>query len=477
MGKDTLYTIFAQVLFIASATAVHIGLGRILGPEPYGEFGVIMSLLTVLEVLLARGIRDAVTKYTAEFPEKSPAIKRQGLTIAAVVGGLVFALYGLLARPIALAFHDANLTRSLQISALIIPLLSLFSVLTGHLSGKRLFGRRALVMNVQSLGKIAGVYILALMGFGLRGAVSGYVFSYAMALLAAFYFSREPRQDRGAFPASKLLFFAIPVVGFSILLSVLMNLDLFFVKTLIREGQAAGFYAAAVALTRPPLFVSYAFAVTLLPVISQLTSLNRLREASRYINKSLRYLLILLVPLAFFINGLSGPIIQLIYSSRYQPAARSLGILIFGATFLTLFSVFTAVINGSGRPKTSMALAGAVLPLGFFLNLLLVPRFGLSGAAAATTFTSLAGMIGAALVVQKKFGPLISGSSLLKILLSSTVFIIIPRLWPAYGWNIIPYALGLSLFCLLLLVLLKEITRDDLNLFRNIWTSFAKKNS
>jgi stage V sporulation protein B len=475
MGKDTLYMILAQMLFVASATAVHVGLGRILGPEPYGEFGVIMSLLTVLEVLLARGLRDSVTKYTAEFPERSPAIKRQGLIIGAVFGGFFFVVFLSASKPIALAFHDANLTRPFQIAALIIPLITLSSVLIGHLSGKRLFGRRALVTNVQSLGKVAGVYVLALLGFGLQGAVSGYVVSHALALLAAFYYSREPRPGSGAFPAAKLIRFALPLVGFSILLSVLLNMDIFFVKTLIREGQAAGFYAAALALTRPPYFVSYAFAVTLLPVISQLTSLNRLREASRYINKSLRYLLILLAPLAFFTNGLSGPIVQLVYSSRYLPAARPLGILIFGVMFLTYFSVLTAVINGSGQPRTSMALACAILPLDFLLNLLLIPRFGLNGAAAATTVTSLAGLIGAALIVQKKFGALMNLSSFLRILSSASVFIIIPRLWPASGWNLIVYALGLFGLYLLLLIFLKEITRDDLDLLRNLWTGFAKK--
>ena len=476
MGKDTLYMIFAQMLFIASATAVHIGMGRILGPESYGEFGVILSLVAVLEVFLARGVRDSVTKYTAEFPEKSQAIKRQGLIIGAIFGGLVFLLYVLTAKPIAFAFHNANLTRPLRISALIIPLIALYSVLIGHLSGKRMFGKRALAMSVQSLGKVAGVYILALMGFGLQGAMSGYVISYALALLAAFYFSREARKESEAFPASKVLFFAVPIVVFSIFLSLLMNLDIFFVKTLIQEGQAAGFYTAVLALTRAPYLVSHAFAITLLPIISRLTSANRLQEASRYINKSLRLLLILLVPVAFITNGLSGPIIEWIYSSRYLPAARPLGILIFGVTFLTFFSVLAAVINGSGKPKTSMALACAVLPLDVLLNLLLVPRFGLSGAAAATTLTGLAGMIAAALVVQKKFGVLMNGRSFLKILMSSLVFFVVPRLWPVSGWSLILYALGLFGFYLLLLILLKEISRDDLSLFRNLWTGMIKKN-
>jgi len=476
MGKDTLYMILAQALSIIAAAAVHIGMGRILGPEPYGEFGVIMSLLAVLEVFLARGIRDSVTKYTAEFPEKSAAIQRQGLLIGAIFGGIVFLLYGLMAKPIALAFHNANLTGPLRISALIVPLIALYSVFIGHLSGKRAFGKRALAMNAQSLGKVAGVYILALMGFGLQGAVSGYVISYGLALLVAYFYSRERRQEAESFPALNLVFFAIPIVVFSILLSLLMNLDIFFVRSLLKDAEAAGFYTSALALTRAPYFVFYAFAITLLPIISHLTSLDRFQEASRYINKSLRYLLILLLPLAFFTNGLSGPIIQLVYSSRYLPAARPLGILIFGITFLTFFSVLAAVINGSGRPKTSMALACAVLPLDFLLNLLLIPRLGLSGAAAATTISSLAGMIAAALVVHKEFGALMRRASFLKILSSSLVFLAIPRLFPVAGWSLFPYALGLFGIYLLLLILLKEITRDDLSLFRNLWIGLVKRN-
>jgi O-antigen/teichoic acid export membrane protein len=476
MGKDTLTMILAQALSIVAAAAVHIGMGRILGPEPYGEFGVIMSLLAVLEVFLARGIRDAVTKYTAEFPERSASIQRQGLAIGATFGGIVFLLYGLMARPIALAFHDVNLTRPLLISALIVPFIALYSVFIGHLSGKGEFGKRALAMNTQSLGKVAGVYILAVMGFGLHGAVSGYVISYGLALVVAYVYSRERRREAGSFPAADLVSFAIPVVVFSILLSLLMNLDIFFVRSLLKDAEAAGYYTSALALTRAPYFVFYAFAITLLPIISRLTSSGRFEEASRYVNKSMRYLMILLAPLAFFTSSLSGPIIRLVYSDRYLPGARPLAILIFGLTFLTFFSVLVAVINGSGRPKTSMALAGAVLPLDLALNLILIPRFGLSGAAAATTVSSFAGTIAAAVIVQKEFGTLIRGASFLKILASSLVFLAAPRLFPVGGWGLIPYGLGLFALYLLLLVLLEEISRDDLSLFSNLWTGLVRRN-
>jgi len=122
-----------------------------------------------------------------------------------------------------------------------------------------------------------------------------------------------------------------------------------------------------------------------------------------------------------------------------------------------------------------MALALALLPLDFLLNLFLIPRFGLSGAAAATTLACLAGFIVSAFFVQKKFGRLMRGNSLLKILLSSFLLYIVTRLWPVSGWTLVPYGLGLFTSYIVLLTLLKEIRREDLKLFRNLWVSLAKR--
>lgn len=475
MFKDTLLIIFAQLIFVASGYAVHIGVGRILGPERYGEFGVIMSLLAVLEIFLVRGIQDTVTKYGSEFPHRSRAIKRQGLKIETILAGILALLVISTARPIALAFHNINLTRPLQISAFVIPLFAIYSVFIGDLSGKRMFGKRAVSMSVQSLGKVAGVYFFILLGFGLQGAISGYVLASVLALLTAFYFSKDERAESGTFPRSKLISFAVPIIIFSGTLSLLMNLDMLSVKTLIRESQAAGFYASAFALTRAPYLIFSAFAITLLPLISQSTSSNQFAEASRYISQSLRFLLLLLAPVAFFTCGSSGPIIRLVYSSRYLPASRPLAILIFGITFLSLFSVLATAITASGKPKISMAIALGLVPLDFLLIALLVPRLGLTGAATATTITCFVGLIVSAVWVKKKFGSLMNGSSFMRISLSSTVLFFIPRLWMVTGWKLIPYALALFGFYLLLLALLKEITRDDLDLARNFWTGLSAK--
>ena len=55
----------AQAAFAASGYAIHIGLVRLLGPSDYGIYAVVISLMTMVNLILTTGILQAVSKYLA----------------------------------------------------------------------------------------------------------------------------------------------------------------------------------------------------------------------------------------------------------------------------------------------------------------------------------------------------------------------------------------------------------------------------
>lgn len=61
----TIYLMFAQAAFVASGYAIHIGLARLLGPWDYGIYAVVISLMTMVNLILTTGIPQAVSKYVA----------------------------------------------------------------------------------------------------------------------------------------------------------------------------------------------------------------------------------------------------------------------------------------------------------------------------------------------------------------------------------------------------------------------------
>lgn len=62
---DTIYLMFSQAAFIASGYAIYIGLARLRGPSEYDIYAVIISLMTMVNLIFATGIPQAVSKYVA----------------------------------------------------------------------------------------------------------------------------------------------------------------------------------------------------------------------------------------------------------------------------------------------------------------------------------------------------------------------------------------------------------------------------
>jgi O-antigen/teichoic acid export membrane protein len=58
--QGTIYLMFAQAAFVASGYAIHIGLARLLGPSDYGIYAVVISLMTMVNLIHTTGISQAV---------------------------------------------------------------------------------------------------------------------------------------------------------------------------------------------------------------------------------------------------------------------------------------------------------------------------------------------------------------------------------------------------------------------------------
>ncbi|MCK4965330.1 MAG: oligosaccharide flippase family protein, partial [Dehalococcoidia bacterium] len=55
MGRGTLYLMVAAGVFLVSGYVIHFWLGRYLGPESYGLFGIVLALMTIADLLLISG--------------------------------------------------------------------------------------------------------------------------------------------------------------------------------------------------------------------------------------------------------------------------------------------------------------------------------------------------------------------------------------------------------------------------------------
>ncbi len=176
---------------------------------------------------------------------------------------------------------------------------------------------------------------------------------------------------------------AAPLAVHAILGLVMFNADFFFLRGF--HGQAAvGYYAAAYSLVGFVLNLGVIYYQSLLPVFAVDRSAERLQRAFR---DALVVVAAIGVPIGFGGVALATPIIERFFGAEFGAAALPLAVLIASIPLAVVRNVTQAAqVAGRGEDLVlRSSLAGAICCLS--LNALLIPRFGILGAAVATLGT------------------------------------------------------------------------------------------
>ena len=469
-AKGTINLMFAQIIFLGSGYVIHFGLARLVDPVEYGRFGVILSILMITQIFLNRGIPETVSKFISEGKD-SKIVKRKSLEIQLVLSIIISLMVFILAPFISDILHDSILVDYIRLVSFIIPIRAILSIFRGVLNGFRLFKKTAIVNILNAIFRIFFVFLFVFFGFEIFGAVGGYIFGAAFALLFAYVFSRK--NVKGEKVSSKDVFhFSIPMIGFVATYTIIQNFDIFFVKSLISNQEMAGFYTSARAISSIVFGVVITLSITLLPSISKSYAKKDFSQVKNYIRESVRYLLIFLLPLGIVISCFSKEILSLFFPVEYVVASGALSVLIFGTILLAFVVVFGSIFNGIGKPMISFVSCIFLFLLDVVLNYFLVIGLGIVGSAYALLITGVVGFFLFSSIVFSKFRVLIDFMSFLKISLSGIfiVFLIylIKSFFEIKNISLILVCLILLFVYFISLMFLKEIKRSEIDLLKNI---------
>ncbi|MFH0979274.1 MAG: flippase [Candidatus Woesearchaeota archaeon] len=419
LGRGALYNFAARAVLVLTGYATAAVLARKLGPEQYGIYGVVTSLVFVVTVVLMTGIEQTTSKFISEKPKDAKAISYQMLKLQIGIGVAATIAYFLLSEPLATVLNDKSLVPYIRYTSLLIIFQSLFSVFTGYLNGLKKFKQQSLLNISYSVIKAILVIGFVLAGYSVVGALAGFVLSTAIGLGISFLLF-SPGRHEPVTTNKKILGFGVPIVLFSSITILLMNIDLFFVKALSQASLAnrlSGLYTAALLLSRGPYYIVTAITITIFPLISEFAYRKKQKELENYTKKSLDYLLIAITFIVFIVASTSSDVIRLIYGTDYTTAGPALTILSFGGGLFAVFLLLATIISASGRPKHSFLIGAGCLAVDFALNMVLVPRYQLVGAAIANTTSMLIAVIAGIYYIKKKFGiAVISRRSILTII-------------------------------------------------------------
>ncbi len=173
----------------------------------------------------------------------------------------------------------------------------------------------------------------------------------------------------------------------------------------LRGVRDVGFYNAAYRPVTVALAVPLTYFQGLFPALSRTTqegpqALRALAE------RSLRLCAIAAVPLGVGGTMLAEPVMVLLFGSQYAESAGPLKLLIWSAALVILRGSYRHSLNAAGFQNLDLRCALVSCGLNVGLNIALIPRYGMTGAASATVFADVVWLAMAAVYFNRHIAPL-----------------------------------------------------------------------
>lgn len=466
LGKATILLLISQVVFLVSGYAINVGLARILGPRDFGTFGVVMSLLLVVELFVITGIPIALQKYVAENIEASRLLLRRTLPWHLLYSLVVFGLFWLASPLIARLLKDASLTFYLQIAGIDIIFYGLYKYFLSLQNGLHQFGRQTISGIAYALSKPLAIFILVFLGYGITGAVLGNMLGSVGGLLIGLLLIRLP-EIKSKLDSVPFFKFAFTNVFYFVGLQLLFSIDIWFVKSFLSD-ELVGQYVSASSVAKIPYFLSLAISAALLPSISRATKANDEKRVRDIVRISLRYWLMLLFAMIVVVSSTSDSLILLFFGEAYLEAGPILAVLFTAIALLTFSAVMNTILISRDRLVACLEVIGGLIFLDVLANAILVPRFGGMGAASATLLVAIVSIILSGLLLLRNTGVILPSSSAVRTMVAGVAVFGATYYVPILNhFLFVKCFVLLSLFTLVLF-LTRELNFADIRRFREV---------
>ncbi len=371
---------------------LYIGLARFLGPELFGHIRVIGAGFRIAVVPAALGMPTAIAKYVAEY---SSAREKENVYSHGISFSLLAASVTALAVFFILAFSnpigDEVARRWLMLLCWAIPLAVFTTGAVCYLQGQKLIKKMAFY---QFLLVIFRVVLIGGLAFSLF--IPGYALGIlATELIGAVILFRvtKPsfrlRWERGLISRMfRLGIFASLGLTFA---TLTLTIDTLCLSAILQDPFQVGVYGAAASLAMALLLLPEAILQTFFPYLSEQSRNRRLLRVSFFQLLQLVGGIMLIIGGAVFL--FAPAIVEAIFGREYLPAAFLLRVLIPGIFAYSLQKVSGITLFALGKTDLHFYAVLIACVADIVLNIIFIKRFGLVGAAWATSTTFVLRMV------------------------------------------------------------------------------------
>ena len=378
-------TFATRVMMALCHVGVAVLVARMLGPGGRGELAAALLVPMTLVGLLHLGFTNANGVFMGSMPDRREALVAQSIVVALGLGSLVAAAVGavyLFGPPLPGALGRADLTSRL------LALLFLPVGLLNTLMGCALWGaNRIKTFNRLELGRVVGYAVLAVvMLVGFRLGVLGVVMATAVSALATAAATLlavrrvcPVRLGNVSWPlVVRSLRFGVQNWAAAVANDLMLRVDQWFIAVML-GGTELGLYAVAVGMAEKAWMLPKSINAAVVPHLTQEST-----HPAASTRRVYRSMMLLFLPVFGLIAAGGTLLIGLLFGEAFTGSILPFLVLLPGVYLLGGGRVLYACLYTQEKPRYAIVTNWSMLAVNLVLNAVLIPLWGIGGAAAAS---------------------------------------------------------------------------------------------
>jgi len=366
---------------------------RSLPPTSFGHLALAYTVVSMVGSLALLGIHEGVTRLMSG--DESPDYRRQVLQSGyafVLAGGLLvgLVLYVLRFR-LGMALNDERLPELLVV---FLPYLVAYAAARVSFGGLRAHERPLAATISRDLGpRVVVIVVFLLFAYFNRaflGAIAYWIATpVIMAVIAGYYLRQELplRRVVGRLPdrdvVSELWSFSWPLAVGSSFFLLLSNVDVLMIGYFMNP-RSVGLYRAIQPLRQITTFVLTSFTFLFLPLATQYYDDRELDALDQFYTISTKWIVTTTFPPVLVFTLFASDVVRVFFTAEYVPAAPALAVLTAGLFVRAIVGPNGDMAKAIDRPKIELYAVAVAVIVDIILNVLLIPRYGIVGAAAGT---------------------------------------------------------------------------------------------
>ena len=413
--KGAVGSLGVKIISSALAFAMSIIFARFLGTSGLGTYSYATSWATLLGIPAALGLNLLMVREIAVYRNKGQYSLMKGMlrwsNLIVLFVSIAIALIAVIVSWNLKQESDMTVILAVGLAMIAVPIVSLTSLKLGAMKGLQKVVLGQIPDSVFSPIIIIFLTITAYFLLNDRFNVFWVLGIKIIASIIAFAIGTkwlleslpaEVSQVTPRYESKKWIANALPFMflGTSQLLN--SRIDILMLGSI--EGvKAVGIYTVILGITKMTVFIHQATNNVLAPAIATLYSEGKIKQLESMVRKSMLSVFMVSLVIGGILMLLGNQVLS-IFGEEFLPGRTAMNILVVGSIFTSFTGAVGLLLNMTGHQNDTAIAVGSTAILNVILNALLIPRWGMNGAATATTISLILINVMKAISVKKKLG-------------------------------------------------------------------------